>query len=84
MCIYAIHSNNAEIIHFFFFFFFEDNQISIDDNQSMEIVYLESIKCHHNQIAEYIENNKLNRKIDIVNDINVENEEIISTIFKIS
>ncbi|KAK8891517.1 hypothetical protein M9Y10_028729 [Tritrichomonas musculus] len=54
---YAIHGQNPEIIHIL-----EENNIwpkSYDD------CLIESIKCHHNDIANYIEKNYLNyEKID--------------------
>ena len=51
--LYAIHSNNAEMIHLL-----EKYQIS-PPKRSYEKCLYEAIKCHHNNIAEYIENNLL-------------------------
>ena len=51
--LYAIHSQNAEIIHLL-----ESNEIEPPENKSMknkyEAIFIESIKCHHNSIADYI------------------------------
>lgn len=49
---YAIHSNNAEIIHHL-----EDNHIKFNKNL---FLLKESIKCHHNAISNYINDNFLN------------------------
>lgn len=54
--LYAIHSNNAELIHFL-----EDIHINPPDN-SYSVVLAEAIKCHHNDIANYIFNNLLDQK----------------------
>ena len=48
--IYAIHSNNPEFIHIL-----EANRVKFD-----EYCLYESIKCHHNEIANYIKENYLN------------------------
>ena len=50
--LYAIHSNNADLIHFL-----EENKISPINYKDC---FFESIKCHHNQIANYIQENFLN------------------------
>ncbi|KAK8884540.1 hypothetical protein M9Y10_043654 [Tritrichomonas musculus] len=57
--LYAIHANNQEMIHFL-----ENNRVKPAD-RSYEECYEESIRCHHNYIANYIKNNlfKKNRKI---------------------
>ncbi|KAK8865465.1 hypothetical protein M9Y10_011013 [Tritrichomonas musculus] len=49
----AIHGKNSEIIHFL-----EDNHVELED-ESYKQVFHESIKCHHNDIANYILNNFL-------------------------
>ena len=49
--LYAIYSNNAELIHVI-----EGMKII----QSYEKCFVESIKCHHNEIANYIFNNYMN------------------------
>ena len=49
--LYAIHSNNAELIHLL-----EENKIHPEDETYYEC-FVESIKCHHNEIANYILNN---------------------------
>ena len=46
--LYAIHSNNADLIHLI-----EKMHIEMDENTFAE-VYKEAIKCHHNKMAEYI------------------------------
>ena len=51
--LFAIHSNNAEIIQLL-----EEQQNIIPNNEKKSQGYLEeSIKCHHNNIATYIQNN---------------------------
>ena len=49
---YAIHSNNAEMIHLL-----EQKQVQPPD--SFKSCLLESIKCNHNDFANYIQNNLL-------------------------
>ena len=49
--IYAIHGGNPEIIQFL-----EENQIQPPQN-SFDVCIKESIKCHHNDIANYFINN---------------------------
>ncbi|KAK8843716.1 hypothetical protein M9Y10_024781 [Tritrichomonas musculus] len=51
---YAIHGQCPEIIHIL-----EEENI---DPDSYEDCLIESIKCHHNDIANYIENNYLNHE----------------------
>ncbi|KAK8865149.1 hypothetical protein M9Y10_010683 [Tritrichomonas musculus] len=51
--LYAIHSNNAELIHLL-----EANNVKPDDITYEECLF-ESIKCHHNGVANYIRNNFL-------------------------
>ena len=49
--LYAIHGKNAEIIQFL-----EENKIkTIQD--SLQYLIVESIKCHHNEIADYFKSN---------------------------
>ncbi|KAK8835003.1 hypothetical protein M9Y10_025103 [Tritrichomonas musculus] len=55
---FAIHGQNAEIIHFL-----EDNNVELDDNSCKQIFY-ESIKCHHNDIANYFINNFLQSYVE--------------------
>ncbi len=52
--LYAIHGKNSEIIHII-----EDEKISPNDESYIECLK-ESIKCHHNDIANYILNFYLN------------------------
>lgn len=58
MWLYSIHSKNAELIHLL-----ESNRVhppqsDRDDDDYTECL-IESVKCHHNDIADYIENNLL-------------------------
>ena len=46
--LYSIHSKNANLIHLL-----EENQVEPNDS-SYEECFIESIKCHHNDIADYI------------------------------
>lgn len=48
--LYAIHSNKMELIHIL-----ENNKIVPDDNSYQESL-LEAIKCHHNEMTNYIMN----------------------------
>ena len=56
LCIFAIHSNNAELIHFL-----ESNKILTSERENVYFLkyYIESIKCHHNNFADYFETNYL-------------------------
>ena len=45
---YSIHSNNPELIHLL-----EENKVKPEDETYLKC-FEESIKCHHNEIAEYI------------------------------
>ena len=47
LCTYAIHGKNANIIYLL-----EENKIKFDRCPFL----MESIKCHHNEIADYIKN----------------------------
>ena len=51
MWIYAIHSKNAELIKYL-----EDNHVPPPD-EDYEIILRKSIKCHHNDISNYIIDN---------------------------
>lgn len=51
--LYAIHSQNAELIHLL-----ESDKVA-PPNDDYLCCFIESIKCHHNDIANYIENNLL-------------------------
>ena len=50
--IYSIHSKNSELIHLL-----ESIQVP-PPNDSFESCLIESIKCHHNDLAKYFENTK--------------------------
>ena len=49
----SIHGQNAEIIHFL-----EGNHVELEDKSYKQVFY-ESIKCHHNNIANYFIDNFL-------------------------
>lgn len=59
MWIYAIHSCNAELIRYL-----EDNHVSPPDND-YERILEESIKCHHNDISNYLIDNIMNEEYTI-------------------
>ena len=81
--LYAIHSKNAELIHLL-----ESNEVpppkskrnkkEEKSNTNYEECLIESIKCHHNDIADYIENNFINQ----TEKDSEEKEEIISNCIK--
>ena len=80
--LYAIHSKNAELIHLL-----ESNNVpppdeKENDNKNSTKSYIkcltESIKCHHNDFADYIENNLM---VQNEND-SKQKEEIISNSIK--
>lgn len=52
-CFYAIHSNNSEIISIFI------NDDNKQDSYNMEKYRLKCIKCHHNEVANFIQTNFL-------------------------
>ena len=53
---YAIHGKNADLIHIL-----EESQVKPKD-ESYNECFREAIKCHHNDIANYIQNNLLVEK----------------------
>ena len=57
--IYAIHSRNPDLIHLL-----EEIHVEPNDATFSECL-IESIKCYHNEIADYIKDNHLARNIDI-------------------
>lgn len=57
--LYSIHGNNPEIIHFL-----ERDHVEPEDITYVECLK-ESIKCHHNEIAHYIQTNLLEEPIEI-------------------
>ena len=59
--IYGIHSDNPELIHLLV-----ENHVE-PEIKSYEMCLLESIKCHHNDIANYIQNNFLSTKFKLNN-----------------
>ena len=61
--LYGIHSDNAEMIHLL-----EENEVE-PPNQSYEECIKESIKCHHNDIFNYLQSNHLNEDIKGIDDI---------------
>ena len=48
---YAIHGKNAEIIQIL-----EENHVKLPKNETYKHIFIESIKCHHNDVADYIQN----------------------------
>ena len=61
--IYSIHGNNPDMIHIL-----EENKVELKD---YKIYLFECIKCHHNDIANYIKNNFINENLEkiSINDI---------------
>lgn len=75
--LYSIHGENAEMIHFL-----EQNRVSPPENdKSYEKCLEEAIKCHHNNIAVYIQSNLLNERIESNNLQNNFNKNSISYCF---
>ena len=62
--LYGIHSDNPEIIHLL-----EENEVK-PPNESYEECIKESIKCHHNDVTNYIQSNLINKDIPSIDDIN--------------
>ena len=62
MWLLAIHSQNAQMIHVL-----EDNNVELEDNSYKQFFY-ESIKCHHNDIADYFLKNFLQNDEDDLQD----------------
>ena len=56
--LYAVHSNNPN----FFLHYIEEKNVPYD-SQTYETCLYESIKCHHNEFANYIQTNKLKKII---------------------
>ena len=54
---YVIHGRNPEMIHLL-----EENNVEFQKDQSYETCLKESIKCHHNEIADYFLNNFLTQE----------------------
>lgn len=67
--IYTIHSRNAELLGLL-----EDENISPPE-KSFELCLAEAIKCHHNEIAQYIENNYLSSDY-------LSNEIVLESVFR--
>ena len=63
--LYAIHSNNPELIHFL-----EENHV-LPDDKTYQKCFIESVKCYHNNIAHYIQDNLL-EKTTTNNDISLD------------
>ncbi|KAK8892751.1 hypothetical protein M9Y10_029992 [Tritrichomonas musculus] len=59
-CFFAIHGNNFEIIRLL-----EEKSIKPED-KSFHQSLVESIKCHHNELALYIEKNYFNKKKQLI------------------
>ena len=62
--IYAIHSHNSELIHLL------EEEIMLSNDNSFKGCFFESIKCHHNDFANYFQNNLSNQKekVDEIDD----------------
>ena len=71
--LYAIHSKNAELIHLL-----EENHVDSPDD-AYESCLLEAIKCHHNDIANYIKNNLVDPNI-----VESDRENLIEKVFECS
>ncbi|KAK8839416.1 hypothetical protein M9Y10_031766, partial [Tritrichomonas musculus] len=69
--LYSIHSKNAELIHLV-------ESLEISPPTNYEECLMESIKCHHNDIACYIENNLIDQEEKYYQ----QNEELISNCIK--
>ncbi|KAK8845767.1 hypothetical protein M9Y10_020685 [Tritrichomonas musculus] len=54
--IYAIHGQNLDLIHFL-----EENHLEPED-KTYEKCFIESIRCHHNEIANYIRDSLLKKE----------------------
>ena len=61
--IYGIHSDNPELIHLL-----EENEVE-PPHYSYEKCIKESIKCHHNDVTNYIQSNLINEDIENIDDI---------------
>lgn len=72
---YAIHSNKAELIHLL-----EECHIELPDSFYLKLLK-ESIKCHHNSIANYFINNYINESDAVFQIKNSINENIVSYCF---
>ena len=72
--LYAIHSNNAELIDLL-----ESNKVSPPSNDELNYIQclIESIKCHHNNIADFITTNYFGEEKE-----KEDEEEIVSNCFK--
>ena len=68
---YVIHSKNPELIHIL-----EENEIK-PPNEDYLVCLEESIKCHHNDIAEYIKDNLI-KESSILNN----NESFVDCVFQ--
>ena len=69
--LFAIHSKNAELVHLL-----EKSKVKSPDN-SFVSCFIESIKCHHNEIAEYIDSNLMMKENKEEN-----KEDIFSSVLK--
>ena len=78
LSLYSIHSNRSDMIHLF------ESYGILKTEEIIEGYFLESIKCHHKQISEYIANNLIKRTIDIEKEENDQNEKIVKNILKYS
>ena len=73
--LYGIHSNNAEIIGLL-----EENKVA-PENNNYEICLMESIKCHHNDIARYIKDNYITYKTNSNENLSDEVKSVVVSSF---
>ena len=69
--LYAIHSNNPDLIHLL-----EENKVEPIDITYKECI-IEAIKCHHNEIANYSFTNKNQKKFYLDDYLEYDNYECI-------
>ena len=78
--LYAVHGQHPEIFNYL-----EDNKIlpSENDNISFEKIFKESIKCHHIDVANYIQENYLQNENEYSEDKLVNNLKYCNFMFVI-
>ena len=74
--LYAIHSNNAELIRFL-----DEKSIKPVDRSFKKCIE-ESIKCHHNEIAQYLQRKTFKRGVEKMNRKNNFDETIVAYRFR--
>ena len=72
--LYGIHSNNSDLLRNYI----EANSVK-PENKMLREILKECIKCHHNDIARYIEDNLLdqNKKQSLYKQENKKNTEVV-------